>query len=382
MLLDFARLVFEKKLKSKALQKEESRGSTAGTGEKRRFSAGTKGRHWFSVGTGKKLRLSAGTKSKLKRSAGTEGRQWFSAGTGGRHWFSAGTKGRQRFSAGDKRKAAVQRRDRGQAAKRGGGMRALKKYILVYREFFNTSLSMEMSFRLNFFLQNLMNLIFLGTSFFAAGFIFDHIESIGFWGRTEFFFFLSFFFAVDQIHYLLFSANFWGFSDDVRLGGLDFHLLKPVSSLFAVFARTIAVPGIVTAAGSSILLVYFGWKAGLGLFAWLSLPFCLLTALALLLGLEILISLLNFVTVEGMGVNQLRLQMQHFCRWPDFIYKNPLRLWMLPFLAVTSIPARYMLDPGYWSWMLLMFLGTAALWAFVLLAWPRASAALYESPSS
>ena len=261
-------------------------------------------------------------------------------------------------------------------------MRVLRRYFLIYREFFKTSLSMEMSFRMNFTLQNFMNLAFLCSAFLTAGFIFDHIESIGFWNRIEFFFFLSFVFAVDQTHYFLFSANFWEFSEDVQMGNLDFHLLKPVSSLFIVFTRTVAVPGAVTALISYILVVYFGWKAELSLLAWLTLPLCLLMALALLVGLEVLISLLNFFTVAGHGVNQIRIQIQHFCRWPDFIYKNPLRRLMLPFLAITSIPSRWMLEFRYWDWMLMMFLGTGALWALILLIWPRALSALYESPSS
>ena len=260
-------------------------------------------------------------------------------------------------------------------------MRVIYKYIFIYKEFFKTSLSEELSFRFNFILQSLMNVLFIGVYFFTSLFIFNHIEHIGPWNEKEFFLFLSFAFAVDQTHYLFFSFNFWMFSDDVRLGGLDFKLLKPCSSLFIVFFNRLAIPGIFTILLTCSMVIYFGIQAGLSSWVWISLPFCLLLSLFLLLGIEILISLFNFFTVEGLGINQARLQIQQLCRWPDFIYKNPARLWLLPFLAITSVPVRWMLDLSYWTWLVAMIVGVILLWSVVFFLWPKALS-FYESPSS
>ena len=260
-------------------------------------------------------------------------------------------------------------------------MKIISKYFSLYKEFFKTSLSKELSFRANFILQSLMNVSFIGVYFFTSLFIFDHIEHIGLWNKQEFLLFLSFVFAVDQTHYLIFSFNFWMFSDDVRLGQLDFYLLKPFPSLFIVLLKRLAIPGIFTVLLTYSLAIYFGIQLGLSFLMWLSLPLCLLLSLFLLLGLEVLISLFNFFTVEGGGINHARLQLQHLCRWPDFIYRDPARLWLLPFLAITSIPVRYLLDVGYWSWLVIMFFGTAFLWLIVIFLWPKALS-FYESPSS
>ena len=260
-------------------------------------------------------------------------------------------------------------------------MRTIYKYLSIYREFFKTSLSEELSFRANFTLQSLMNVSFIGMFFFTSIFIFDHIEHIGLWNETEFLLFLSFALAVDQTHYLIFAANFWTFSEDVRLGKLDFHLLSPVHSLFIVLLRVIAVPGLLTVILTYSMVIYFGIHVGLNPLAWLSLPFCLLLSLSLLVGIETLISLFNFFTIEGRGINQARLQLQQFCRWPDFIYKNPARLWLLPLLAITSIPARWLMDVSYWTWLISMFLGVILLWSIVLFLWTKALN-FYESPSS
>lgn len=257
----------------------------------------------------------------------------------------------------------------------------MKKYLKIYREFFRVCFSVSLSFRLDFVLQTLMNLAFLATSFLTAAFIFNHVESVGIWNREEFLFFLAFAFAVDQSHYLFFGFNFWIFSNDLRLGYLDFHLLKPVHSLFLIFTRYLAIPGLVTAFVSYILLIYFGIKVDINWIQWMCLPVLLCLGLALWLGLEILISFLNFFTVEGFGVNHIRLQFQNLSKWPDFIYKNPARTWLLPFLAITSVPARFLNDISYWDGILLMILGTFVLWVIILWLWPKALC-FYKSPSS
>ena len=192
---------------------------------------------------------------------------------------------------------------------------------------------------------------------------------------------MSFVFAVDQTHYLVFAPNFWGFSEDVLLGKLDFHLLKPFPSLFIVLLRRVAVPGIFTLTLAYLMVIYFGMQVGLSAIAWLSLPLCLLLSLFLLLGIEVLISLFNFFTVEGMGINYARLQIQHLCRWPDFIYKNPARIWLFPLLAITSIPVRWIVDMSYWTWLIAMFFGVLLLWCCIIFLWSRALN-FYESPSS
>ena len=257
----------------------------------------------------------------------------------------------------------------------------IQKYFSVYKEFFKTSLSESLSFRFNFTLQAVMNISFIGVYFGTSIFIFDHVEHIGLWNKEEFLFFLSFALTVDQIHYLFFAPNFWEWSEDVRLGRLDFHLLKPVSSLFILLFRRSAIPGFLTVLAAFCLLIYFGLQADISFWLWLSLPFCLLFSLSLLLGFEVLISLFNFWTIEGMGINQLRLQLQHFSRWPDFIYRDPIRLWFLPFLAISSVPVRFLLDSNYWLWLALMAVGVIMLWLAVFFLWPKALN-FYESPSS
>lgn len=256
-----------------------------------------------------------------------------------------------------------------------------KKYFEVYKMFMQTSITEALSFRFNFSLQNIMNLCFMLSFFGTTSFIFNHIEHIGVWNQIEFFFFLSFVFAVDQTHYTFFSYNFWRLSDDIRLGSLDFHLLKPISSLFLLFMKNIASAGFITSTTCYGLIIYFGIQLGIPWLSWVLIPICLVLSVALLVSIEILISMLNFITIESMGVNQLRLQIQHLIRWPDFIYKNPFRLSLLPFLAISSFPVRFLLDNQAWAFLLAITVAFLLMASLVLWLWPKALKT-YQSPSS
>ena len=243
-------------------------------------------------------------------------------------------------------------------------------------------MSEDLSFRENFVLQSLMNSCFIGVYFFTSIFIFNHVEQIGLWNKDQFLFFLSFALFIDQLHYFIFAFNFWIFSDDVRLGAFDFTLLKPVSSLFITYFKRLSTPGVFTILITFSMLVYFGIKLDLSLWMWLSLPFCAVLSLSLLLAIEVLISLFNFFTIEGIGINQARLQVQQIYRWPDFIYRGSVRLFLFPFLAITSIPVRYLLDFSYWTWLAFLALAVCLFWYIIIFfIWPKALN-FYESASS
>ena len=258
----------------------------------------------------------------------------------------------------------------------------MKKYLLIYKEFFKTSLSEALSFRFNFVLQFFMNICFIGAFFFNSIFIFQHVDLIGLWNKEEFLFFLSFVLFLNQTHFFLIADNYWYFSENIKIGNFDFTLLKPISSLFITFFSRLMISNFSTVLISFCMLIYFGLQLDLSLAVWLSLPFCFFLSIALLCGIEIIVSLLNFFTIEGMGINQIRIQIQQVSRWPDFIYQKQLRFFLIPFLAISSIPVRWILNTSYWSWLLIMVVSTFTLWFCIIVwLWPK-GLRWYESASS
>ncbi len=223
----------------------------------------------------------------------------------------------------------------------------IRHYLSVYRGFLACGFATGLSFRVNFVLMILMDLFFYASSLFATSFIFDQVDRIGEWNKDQFLFFVSFMLAVDHLHMTFISEGFWGFSFDLRVGKLDFFLLKPIGTLFTVFFQNIRPSTLCNLPVPWILMIHYGNQAGLGGWDWVFLLPLILLALTLLVALEIVIAMAMFWTVESWGLNFLRMQLQQVSRWPSFIYGTWVRrlfTFFFPVLLIGSAPVSFLLD--------------------------------------
>ena len=223
--------------------------------------------------------------------------------------------------------------------------RTIAKYSDVYRHFLATCFAEATSYRLHFFLLIFMDIVFYCTTLGSVDFIFNHVDMIGPWGRNEFLFFVTFMLAIDQLHMTLVSEGFWQFSFEIRTGALDFILLKPIGTMFPIFFRHIRPASMLLAPVAWGLLIYFGRKIELSLFAWVALPFFLLSSFALIVAIEVLVAMSMFWIIESFGINFLRMQLQNIARWPDFIFRYGARKFFtifLPVLLAGNIPVKIM----------------------------------------
>ena len=261
----------------------------------------------------------------------------------------------------------------------------MKHYLKIYLEFFKTSMAEASSYRLNFILLFLVDIAFYIINFAPIDFVFSHIDHIGAWNRDQFMFFISFAMVVDHLHMTLISGNFWMLANDLKLGNLDFTLLKPVHSIFPVFFRYVRVSSLASAPVVWFLLIYFAWKAQLEPLSWALLPLMILVSFLLMALIEILIATLMFWTTEGIGINFLRMQLQRLGQYPDFAYQTLTRrffLFVLPVLLASSGPIHFLLSPQE-HWPKLIHLALAIGIAALLLrkVW-RIALNRYESASS
>jgi ABC-2 type transport system permease protein len=232
-------------------------------------------------------------------------------------------------------------------------------YLQVYQRFATTSFSVNMSFRTSFALLIVMDLFFYFSSLAAVSIIFNHVEMIGPWNESQLLFYLSFMLMIDNLHMGLISESFWALSFDIRTGNFDFTLLKPVSSIFAVFFRYVRPSSMTTMPLAIGVLIYYGIQVGLTWLDWTLLPFMVILGLALLVVIEFVISTSMFWVTEGWGINFLRMQLQSLARWPNFIYSGVMRKALtiaLPVLLIGSAPVHFLLDGSRWPLLLGMII--------------------------
>jgi ABC-2 type transport system permease protein len=262
-------------------------------------------------------------------------------------------------------------------------MHRIWHYLKVYREFVFTSFAEAMTYRVHFVLLVLMELFFYAISLASVDILFDHVARVGVWNREQFLFFVCFMLSVDQLHMTFVSTGFWELSEKIRTGGLDYDLLRPLNLLFTVFFRHLRPACLLVLPVSWMLLIYFGIQARLPLWGWVILPGLILLSFLTMCAVEILLATGMFLTVEGNGLNFLRMQLQEVSRWPDFIYSTgPRRFFtfLVPVLMIGSAPVKALFDPSdtlllLWMPVLLvgLLLANKLLWRWALRGYESAS---------
>lgn len=263
-------------------------------------------------------------------------------------------------------------------------LHTLKKYSALYLEFVKNCFAEALTYRLHFVLVVVMDIVFYLTIMGSVEFLFQHLDKIGPWNKADFMFFMAFMIAVEHLHMTFVSENFWEFAFDIRTGKLDFILLKPANTLFVIFFRSMRPATLINGLFPWAYLLYFGQQLGLGWWQWLLLPPLILLGLGLLVSIEILLCMSMFWTVESMGVNFLRMQLQKVARWPDFIYGFYAQKFFgfaIPVLLVGSAPVHFLKDPAHWQGLAWTFVLLAVLWGLILFFW-RLGLRSYESASS
>ena len=241
-------------------------------------------------------------------------------------------------------------------------------YLWVFLTFARNSLVRDMTFRMNFIIETVTSLSWMGMNLGYYLLIFQFTPSIGAqtgWGQYEFFVFLATSLFINSLVQAFFMPNCEEFSELIRTGGLDFALLKPIDTQFLISLAKINWSS----------LSNFLFAAGLLTFALAkldhmpSLPQVLLYPLYVLCGVAIMYSLMITLSATSvwLGRNQTLYEfwfyITNFSRYPMEIYQgsigSPLRLiftFVLPLLVVVNVPAQLMAKPlAAQSWPLAVF---------------------------
>jgi len=178
------------------------------------------------------------------------------------------------------------------------------RYLRMFRAFASSEFQFEMEYRGNFYLGIFEMFLVIGTSIGAVLIMFGHTNTMNGWTLPQMIVLLGVYYLIQGGVSLVFSPSFERLMEHVRVGTLDFHLLKPVNVQFLVSTRHLKIvrlADLVLGLGVVIVgLLQVGVDVGVGaalLFA-LSLLFGVMLVYSLLLGLVTLA--FWFVRVENL----------------------------------------------------------------------------------
>ena len=220
----------------------------------------------------------------------------------------------------------------------------MRRYFEIYAIMFRNSLIREMSFKANFILWLLVELLwFLGQIVFVEV-LFQYVNSIGDWTKWEVVLLIGTHQLIGQIFQAFFYVNVANLPELVRTGKLDFLLLQPIDSQFAVSTRQFGLDNVINALVGVGIVAFSLFKLSI----LPSLGQVILYLAAVALGVTIHYSIMFFLAtmsfwiVRAQGLIYGYYNLFNIARYPEPIFRGVFRFvfsWLIPVIIVANIPA-------------------------------------------
>lgn len=268
----------------------------------------------------------------------------------------------------------------------GGG--DVRRITRLYRVFVRNSIARELEFRANFWAKIGQNFIWMLFFLLIVEIVFSKTDGVAGYSKAESYVLLATGYLLHAIIGAFFGPNLQEIPMHVRMGTLDYVLVKPVDSQFWVSARRMNFDalGVVPMALGLIMYAFtimHTTPTALGVIAYIALMAC---ALAIFYGLQLMLMTLAiwFVRVDNLWV--LGDTLFDLARWPMSIYDPRTRFFLtyvFPLAFTATVPGNALLgtkdfNTGYF----MMALGWAAAFLLVSRWFWRFALRFYSSASS
>jgi ABC-2 type transport system permease protein len=224
--------------------------------------------------------------------------------------------------------------------------KSLKLHFRTYLALMRFSLSRSLEFRFDFFFRFFMDCFFYAVTIIFFEVLFLHTDNLAGWQRHEVMLFVSGGLLIDGIYMTAIARNIWEMPALINKGQLDFQIIRPVSSLFFVMTRNFEFASLLNIFVALGIMIY-----AINLFPTLPSILEFIAYAFLILNGVILISCLRLFTVlpvfwthSDYGFHMLFMSLEQVSEKPEVIFRGISHIiftTILPFLVITSYPARY-----------------------------------------
>lgn len=262
-----------------------------------------------------------------------------------------------------------------------------RRYAGIYAMLWRNSVVREMSFKVNFLLWIVVELLWFALQLAFIGVIYLHTESIGSWTKWQVVLLVGASQLIQHLFSALLLSNCAQLSEHVRTGRLDFLLLLPVNTRFLISLRQVDLGSFVNAAAALGVVLYAGRQLGLSPSLAQVAGFTALVVVGLLIHYSLMFALasVSFFTVRAQGMVWGYYNLFNIARLPDEAFRGLFKAFFtfaIPMLLVANVPAKLLIEklssPLEMVWVLAM---GVLCFAFSEWVW-RASVRHYTSASS
>jgi ABC-2 type transport system permease protein len=248
----------------------------------------------------------------------------------------------------------------------------LRRYLALYAALWKNSVTREMSFKGNFILWIVVELLWFGLQLCFVSVIFSQTESVGSWTKWQMVLLVGASNFIQQIYQAFFLTNCTNLSELVRTGKMDFLLLLPVNTRFVVSTRQVDIPSFANAAFALCVMAFSAHKLDLHPTAMQLIGFSVLCVVGLLIhySLMFMLASVSFWTVRAQGIVWGYYNLFNIARMPDEAFSRTRAFkavftFALPVLLVSNVPVRVLADKLTSPWMWGTLVGLAIVWALI-----------------
>lgn len=264
----------------------------------------------------------------------------------------------------------------------------LRRYAGLYAALWRNSLVREMSFKTNFLLWIVVELLWFALQLAFVAVIYQHTDRIATWSKWQVVMLMGASQFIQQLFTALFLINCSNLSELVRTGRLDFLLLLPVNTRFLVSVRQVDLGAFVNAAASLGVMAFAARQLHFVPQPAALLGFAGLVVVGILIhySLMSLLAMICFWTVRAQGIVFGYYNLFQIARMPDAAFRpgmfKAVFTFALPMLLVANVPVKLLLDRLESPREIALLLGMAAVCFLVSVAGWRRALRQYTSASS
>src|SRR5207253_340992 len=131
----------------------------------------------------------------------------------------------------------------------------MRRYIEIYSIMLRNSLIREMSFKANFLLSMIVEVLWFAGQVAFFGIIFGQVDRIGDWTKWEVILLIGTHQMIAQLFQAFFFVNVSNIPELVRTGKLDSLLVLPIDSQFAVSTKQFGLDSVLNALLGGVVVI-------------------------------------------------------------------------------------------------------------------------------
>ena len=226
----------------------------------------------------------------------------------------------------------------------------MRRYIEIYTIMLRNSLIRSMSFKVNFLLWMVVEVLWFVGQIVFFSIIFANVNQIGDWSKWEVVLLVGTHQIIAQIFQAFFFVNIANIPELVRTGKMDSVLVLPVDSQFAVSSKQFDLDSIINAiVGAAIVILALSnlhlVPTAVSVLLYLT---ALIFGVAVQYSIMLTLAAISFWIVRAQGLVYGYFNFLNIARYPDVIFPKLFRIifgWVIPVVIIANIPARLLIKP-------------------------------------